>query len=98
MGQKTKTHAHGLGQKSQYSKCLHNSLASTTGGFRFIVVEFPQSPSASSFLGIRNLNQMGMIVKRETAAATTKGDWGLIFSHINVPRYGAGRESNPMLP
>jgi hypothetical protein len=44
-----------------------------------------QSSSVSSFFGTLNLYQIGMMVKIETAAATIKGDLGLIFSHINVP-------------
>jgi hypothetical protein len=39
-----------------------------------------------------------MIVKIETTAATKKGALGSIFSHISVPKYGAGRESKPILP
>jgi hypothetical protein len=58
----------------------------------------PESTSGSPPSGALNLSQMGMMVKKDTAAATTKGDWGLIVSHISVPKYGAGRESTPMLP
>ena len=53
---------------------------------------------SSPFSGTLNLNQIGTMVSKDTAAATKKGDFGLIYFHINVPRYEAGREINPILP